>query len=297
MKTTRILFFSFYSFFSAFLFIILPFSSFYLSDFSLFCDILLFDFLFIGALSGGYRKKKSILLLRKFKSNDSRYFIQELEKKMKHDYRIVTLSINDISARHNIKISYSEGCMHQILFPLGIFMGIFIKEVAALSFENNFLILKNLFSFEFPFILHWSLPFLVVFFFIKGSIEKKAFINDDKDVQRILNKINKFNSRLFSINATQPSLLTIISKDKFWQKLVQELIKTANFIIIDTSVQTEHIDWEIKQLANNRNVIYLVKDRTNCSQLDENKKIKIIEIHSNKKAMVDHIMFVLESRK
>lgn len=293
MKTIRVILFAF---FSGLVFIILPFSTIHLSNFSLFCDMLLFVFLFTGTLSGGYYRKKSLLLLRKFRDADSKIFIEELTKSLKHDYRIITLSVDDITAKHNIKISVLEGCINHIFVPLGIMIGLLIKIIIPLNFENNISYIKSIVSFEFPFILYWVLAFLPTFFLIKGNFEKKKYINNEKDLQKLLIKIQKYNSPFLSNNATQPTLLTIVSLDDFWKKLVKQLINTVNFIIIDTSVQSDNINWEIQQLSRNDNVIYLVKNQPTDFFFNDEEQSKTIEICANKKALVDHIKFIIDTK-
>ena len=198
-----------------------------------------------------YPVRKKVLLLRKFKDDDTIKATWHALRSAADKYRIITLDDKQYKAK--LSFSYKRYLWLLVLVPLTWYA----FEVKSLGVDQNTgVVLESLPMVDrvnfglistywiFSFFLGLMLVFRVAYRNIAFS-EIKDYGNLDFSYWAMLSRFDDVLAPYFGPWG-QPASKIIRVKDTVWQDTVKRYMKTADVIVIDVSVLTEHILWELE---------------------------------------------------
>jgi hypothetical protein len=199
--------------------------------------------------------KNDVLYLRRFHiANGTDWVTSAVETLAYKNYRFITLDGNDLQSikERSTTGRYSHPAASYVLVPL--FITIFFSKESNLYFDT-----------QLSFILRWGVSQVFLIIALLYSVNRfrgrqlPPVIDSYQKLDKAADQMQSERKWYYAVRLSTPPLRVIKVADDFWKDTVLKMSSVSDFIIIDLSVPSSALLWEIENADNlfKRKIIFI----------------------------------------
>lgn len=203
------------------------------------------------------KPKKLVLFLRKFNSTELNKTISSLsQSQFSNRYRLVTLDDSDFESTGIRKSQHL--LIFAFLFVLIVGLGMLASILLLLYFSNQataegeayfYMRLLTIAAILLP--LVFTLIVTITYNFVVYRIailRENISVQNGKGFSLALKTVQRLKTKRFASKSRGAISTLIGTSDNYWKKCIQMLARESDLIILDSSVLSESIKWEIETI-------------------------------------------------